>query len=383
MSERWMRRGGRCRVGDMATKMTIGNGHEAALAERRRGAVSRPFSGATLAITRETTKVALSSQHLVIATQAEGSLEERKSTVPLGAVGRVVVYGYPRITFPAILRLAAEGIPCHFLTEGGRWKASLQGVGPEDGARRMLQCRRAEDEAFSLRVGRALVEAKVLNGRRALQRLAANRGRTDEAGHREACRALRRAAREAQGARTPGALRGVEGQAAAIYFAQLGGYFPSAVPFRGRERHPARDAANALLSYAYGVLTGEMEAAIRMHGLDPAVGHMHVPGARPSLALDLLEPFRPAVADLLALDLLNHGVLEPDRHFEQREDGAVWLSAEGRKMFFARYERAMRRRFRPRNDAPPTTFRQLLEAAVLEYLDALESGRAPVFFRLP
>lgn len=339
--------------------------------------------GATLAITRETTRVGLSSQHLEITVKEGEEGEERTSTVPLANVGRVVVCGCPRITFQAVLRLAAEGIPCFFLSESGRWKASLQGVGAGDAERRMLQCRRAGDAGFSLAVARGLVAAKVRNSRRVLQRLAANRGASGEAGHRRACAELREAAWRVREAGSLEEARGLEGRAAAVYFGRLSGNFPAAFPFAGRNRHPPRDAANAVLSFAYGVLAGEVEGALRVRGLDPAPGHLHAPGARPSLALDLMEPFRPAVADLLALDLLNHGMLEEERHFVRRGDGAVLLSEAGRKVFFVRYGRAMERRFRPRNDAPPTTFRQLVGRTVQDYLSALGSGVAPEFFLLP
>ncbi len=337
-----------------------------------------------LVITRETTRIALASRHLQITSQHAPDSPETTTTVPLAAIDRVIMCGAPRITFPTLWKLVGEDIPCFFLTEGGRWKAALHGAAGYHGDRRLRQYRRSDNAAFALSVARSLVHAKILNSRRVLQRLAANRGLSRAPAHLDACRELRSFAATALAAPSPEVLRGFEGKAAALYFARLAEFFPPDFPFSERNRHPPRDPPNALLSYAYAVLVGELECAIRLHGLDPAIGCLHSSRlSAPALALDLLEPFRPAIADLLVMDILNHAMLDPAKDFIPQSDGAIFLAPSARAVFFSRYEHAMTRRFRPRNDTPSTTFRSLLAQAVESFLTTLEHDAPPSFFLLP
>ena len=103
---------------------------------------------------------------------------------------------------------------------------------------------------------------------------------------------------------------------AAVYFGQLGNYFPEGIPFTTRSRRPPKDAANALLSWTYSVLLGEIDGAVRSHGLDACIGFLHaVSHGTPSLSLDLLEPLRAPCCDLLDMNILNHKQLTKE-HFE-------------------------------------------------------------------
>lgn len=120
-----------------------------------------------------------------------------------------------------------------------------------------------------------------------------------------------------------------------------------------------------------------MEGAVRAHGLDPAIGHLHEDRTRtPSLPLDLMEPFRPA-CDRFAVKLASLGVLRTANHFESRDDGGVHLNSEGRRAFFPAWEEEMERSF-PGTDGQTTTLRR----APCIYLDALENDASPSFFSL-
>lgn len=233
-------------------------------------------------------------------------------------------------------------------------------------------------------MARRLVYAKLRNSRRVLQRLAANRELTDTTEHESVCVELKHLAQRAMEAETLDELRGIEGLAAARYFRRLGTFFPVSVPFRERSRRPPRDAANAILSWTYTILLGEVEGAVRSHGLDAAIGVLHTDTSNtPSLALDLLEPLRPAVADLLVLGILNHNVLRPE-HFElNSEDGGTYLTEEARKSYFIAYEQAMTRRFSLSKGAPHTDFRKVIDAQVCAYIRMLEQGSDETFFDLP
>jgi CRISPR-associated protein Cas1 len=139
----------------------------------------------------------------------------------------------------------------------------------------------------------------------------------------------------------PDILRGLEGEAAQIYFGVFDDLIrvdTSALRFKGRSRRPPADAVNALLSFLYTLLTHDCRSALETVGLDPAVGFLHRdrPG-RPSLALDLLEEFRPLLADRLVLSLINRRQVN-ERDFVTFDNGAVYLKETSRKTVLTAYQ---------------------------------------------
>jgi CRISPR-associated protein Cas1 len=138
-----------------------------------------------------------------------------------------------------------------------------------------------------------------------------------------------------------------EGNAAAIYFAHFAGMFKEGVKeiaarfdANGRQRRPPPDPINSVLSFAYSMLTNECVAALRLASLEPTIGSLHAtrPG-RPALALDLMEPFRPLIADSVAVSAINRGELT-EGHFLDTASGCAMTDA-GRKAFFSAYGRRM------------------------------------------
>lgn len=342
----------------------------------------------SLVLTSDCLSLRLESRRLEVVRRNPASPDDPPATmaVPLHDLDRVVVVGRPAVTMAVLAELMDSGIPTFFLTAKGRWRGALCPDRNLNGIRRVRQYELATDPAFCLKVARRLVEAKLRNCRRVLQRLAANRNLSDSAEHEAICNELQHLVQRASGAGTADELRGVEGLGAARYFRRVAQFFPKDIPFRERSRRPPRDAANALLSWTYTILLGEVEGAVRAHGLDAALGVLHAESSgSPSLALDLLEPLRPAVADLLVLSLLNHGILKPE-HFEvHTDDGGTYLAESARKPFFTAYEQAMTRRFSPAKGEPHTDLRRVIDAQVCSYLEALERGRADeiLFFHLP
>lgn len=141
------------------------------------------------------------------------------------------------------------------------------------------------------------------------------------------------------------ALRGAEGEAGQTYFAVFDYLVRGEKPFfafNGRSRRPPLDPLNAVLSFLYALLTADCRAALEAVGLDPAVGYLHAdrPG-RPSLALDLMEEFRPFFADRLALSLVNRRQLSP-KDFRTLDNGATLLTDEGRKAVLVAYQERKR-----------------------------------------
>jgi CRISPR-associated protein Cas1 len=242
----------------------------------------------------------------------------------------------------------------------------------------------ARDAEFAVRVSRRLVAAKIRNSRRVLQRLAANRDLANTPEQQDVGNSLQLLVQRADSAENLDSLRGVEGMASALYFRRIGLFFPKDIPFTRRSRRPPKDAANALLSWTYTVLLSEVDAAVRTASLDPCLGFLHeISYGRPSLSLDLLEPLRAPICDLLALQVLNHQMLGP-KDFEFRsDDGGTYLTLEGRKRFFFEYERSMTRRFSPEKNAPHTDFRAVIRDQVNTLLRAMEGRELGEFFLMP
>jgi CRISPR-associated protein Cas1 len=207
---------------------------------------------------------------------------------------------------------------------------------------RRQQFRLADEPWFALRLARQLTAAKVRNQRTLLQR-------NHIEPPAEALAGLKKMAEMAERASSLEELLGVEGNAARIYFGNFGGMLKvededDAAEFRfdfaGRNRRPPRDPVNALLSLAYSVVTKDMTVAACAVGFDPMMGYYHQPRhGRPALALDLMEPFRPLVADSAVLTAINTRMVTA-RDFLRAGTG-VALRPSGRSGFFRAYELRM------------------------------------------
>ena len=329
----------------------------------------------TLIINKQSISVKLEANHLVLHEHADGGSFQR---VPLVDIDRVIIVGQPAITFPVLAKLMDMGIPCSFLTSGGKWRGLMDGDGGFHAERRILQYERSNNEEFNLRLVRRLVTAKIANCRRTIQRFAAERRlHLDDIPqwHR-----LKACVGETVFLKSVDSLRGLEGIAANLYFQILSRFFPDNMPFLSRTRRPPRDPANAVLSFCYVLLANTFTSAIRAHGLDVACGFFHRGGDRSSaLALDLMESFRPVLADRLTLNLLNHHRLRAAEHFEGNAEDGVFLNDQGRKIVFAAYDEMMRRRISV--DGRHLTIREIIDREVCQYLKAIEGLKDMCFFR--
>ncbi len=268
---------------------------------------------------------------------------ETRARLPLVRIQSIVVFGRVTVTTPLIHRCAEDGRGVVWLTGHGRFRARLSGSSLGNVLLRRAQHEALGDPDRTLALARQYVAGKVQNARTLVLRSARD---GTEANDSDALRsvaerlgALLDDIREAE---ELDVLRGLEGIAARAYFGEFGrmvrgdrGEFG----LNGRTRRPPRDRANALLSFCYALLRAECESALEGVGLDPQVGYLHAlrPG-RPSLALDLMEELRPAVADRLVLRLINRRQVRGN-HFEETPGGAVSLNEQGRRATLAEYER--------------------------------------------
>jgi CRISPR-associated protein Cas1 len=257
--------------------------------------------------------------------------------VPLANLESLSLLGGVQISTQAITVLCERGVPIAFLTAAGRMAAIVDPLDSASAETRRAQVHKFDQAGRCLELARAVTVAKIANQRTLLMR-------NHDALPEPVAAALAEECRRASQAESVESLRGHEGQAAALYFAHFAGMLKSdlAAEFdaNGRQRRPPPDPVNACLSFAYSMLTHECTAALRTARLEPSIGAFHVsrPG-RPALALDLMEPFRPLVADSVAITAINRGELQPG-HFLRTAAGAMFTD-DGRKAFFGVYGRRM------------------------------------------
>jgi len=265
---------------------------------------------------------------------------ERKKLmqVPIHSVSGMFCFGNVLVS-PALMGFCGEkGVNLAFFTEYGRFYGRLQGK--KSGNVLLRRAQYNANETTSLEIARSMVAAKLVGCRNVLLRQQRNHGVTDSL--TKAIKHLAASVRQARHIDNMDSLRGIEGDAAARYFAVFGELINAGsrddFPFAGRNRRPPRDAANALLSFVYSILGQDISAALNGVGLDPQVGFLHAdrPG-RDSLAQDLLEEFRPWLADRLVLSLINRKQLRA-KDFVTESSGAVRMSDEARKTLLVSYQ---------------------------------------------
>jgi CRISP-associated protein Cas1 len=250
----------------------------------------------------------------------------------------VAVFGSVQLTTPLIQSLCNEGIPIVYFSHGGWFYGMTNGLGNKNAELRRNQFRTMDSDEKCLEIARVFVNAKIRNSRTILRR-------NSKGDVVKSLRQLNHYATRALRARRLDELLGIEGNAARIYF----GEFSSMITgnsdidsrrfnFEKRNRRPPRDPVNAMLSFAYAMLTKDFVVALNTVGFDPFAGFYHgMKHGRPALALDMMEMFRPLVADSVVINVINNGILQPSDFTERHM--SVNLNPSGRKRFIQAYER--------------------------------------------
>ncbi|OIO79173.1 MAG: CRISPR-associated endonuclease Cas4/Cas1 [Hydrogenophilaceae bacterium CG1_02_62_390] len=278
----------------------------------------------------------------------------------LREVSQVVVFGSTGMSTPLLHELMRREIPVSYHTYGGWFVGHTVGLGHRNVETRIHQYRASFDEHVCLRLARGWVAAKIANCRTLMRRnwrgefgdddepfetadkAANDQGKPPD----ELLRALKEDAEHAGRAHALDELLGIEGIAARRYFQHFANLIKKdddptlSFDFMGRNRRPPKDPVNAMLSFAYAMLTREWHIALSAVGLDPYRGYYHQPRfGRPALALDMMEPFRPLVADSTVLMAINNGEVRGTDFIHAA--GACALSDSGRKRFIAAFERRL------------------------------------------
>ncbi|MFO0552465.1 MAG: CRISPR-associated endonuclease Cas1 [Polyangiaceae bacterium] len=275
-------------------------------------------------------RVGLDGEVLSIKTPAGDVTEARiPDTAHVSLVGNV------QITTQALRALFDYGVPVSFFTTGGYFVGRATGHDTNNVELRIAQYRAADSPPTCLSLAQTWIASKIRNCRTLLRR---NHDDADPVVLGE----LEQLAKKAEAAPSLDSLLGIEGSAARTYFAAFAGMLNADMGFDlgGRNRRPPKDPTNALLSLAYSLLTKDMTLAVAAVGLDPLRGFYHQPRyGRVSLALDLMEEFRPLIADSTVINAINQGIVTP-ADFRVHPTG-VSLEPPARRRFILAYQRRL------------------------------------------
>ena len=261
------------------------------------------------------------------------------ATARLAEVSQLVAMGNVYITTPTLHELMRRDIPVSWYSYGGWFLGHTAGTGHRNVELRTAQYARSFSQPDCLKLARSFVKAKILNSRTMLRRNWRGEDRPPAL-----MRDLKLAAHNAAKAESLPELLGIEGAAASRYFGNFQRMLRSDegfdFQFNGRNRRPPKDRVNALLSFSYSLLVRTWTNTISAVGLDPYRGFYHQPRyGRPALALDLMESFRPLVADSSVIQVINNGEVG-SRDFVVSSLG-VAMKPDARKSLIAAFERRL------------------------------------------
>jgi CRISPR-associated protein Cas1 len=264
-----------------------------------------------------------------------------KVRVPIESLDAVIMLGSVRVTTDALAACVDRSIRVASLARGGKVRFTVGGPLHGNVHLRLAQFRAATDPARSAELARWFVAGKLQNYRRLLRRWSSDIGEPQRAMMLAEQEMLESRLQDLAMSKDGDQIRGIEGDGTRRYFKALTARLSSEgsdLAFGVRTRRPPRDPVNSLLSFLYGLATSEVSGAIEAVGLDLQIGFLHGfrPG-RPSLALDLLEEFRPALADRFALRLIGRRQIRSE-HFVFSSGGACYLTEEGRSTVLKGYE---------------------------------------------
>ena len=291
----------------------------------------------TLYVTSENSYLGLDGENIVV-------FEEQKEIgrLPLHNLEGIVSFGY-RGTSPALMGACVDrNISLCYLTPQGKFLARVTGKVRGNVILRKQQYDTGKDEEKSLTIAKTCILGKVYNSHWVLERAVRDHAmQIDAEKVKAASMQLKASLERIQNCTSKDQLRGYEGEAASIYF----GVFNELIlqqkkdfQFQGRTKRPPMDTVNAMLSFAYTLLTNQIMSALECVGLDPCVGYLHTerPG-RSSLALDMVEELRSVMADRFVLSLINKKIIS-GKNFTKKENGAVLMDDELRKKFLTEWQ---------------------------------------------
>lgn len=291
----------------------------------------------TLYITSPNKYLSLEGENVVILEN-----QEEIGRIPLHNLQAIITFGYTGAS-PALMGMCAQrNIELTFMSGNGRFLARVSGEVKGNVSLRKQQYRISDNTEESIKLARNFITGKVYNCRWVLERAVRDYSlRIDTDSIKKKSKILYQSLEKIRTCQTSAQLLGLEGETAAVYFSVFDELIlqqKEDFTFQGRNRRPPLDNVNAMLSFAYSLLTGMCGSALESVGLDAYVGFFHTdrPG-RISLALDIMEELRSIMADRFVLTMINKRIIKKS-HFIQKESGAVVLTDEGRKLFLSAWQ---------------------------------------------
>lgn len=329
---------------------------------------------ARLYLTEQQAIVRKTGDRLIVQKDREVLLE-----IPCLKLEAVLLFGNVQFTTQAAVELLDHGIELALFSSTGKLRGQLTPPKARNVVLRMRQYELESSEEFCLGFAKSVVRGKIRNAVAVLKRFRANHPRVlpqedvdeveESLGRIEGCSSL-------------DSLRGIEGSAAAAYFRAFASVVPAHLRFEGRQRRPPRDPVNALLSFGYVLVGNELQSLLDGIGFDPYIGFYHrLDYGRPSLALDLLEEFRPALVDRLTASLLNLGALT-EKDFSPTPEGGLYLNRDGKRRYFAEYEKMLNEPFALETGSS-LSFREIFRRQADRLAALLTRGEPYESFELP
>lgn len=302
-------------------------------------------------------KIAKKGEELAISIE-----DETIQTARLTETSQVVIMGNIYITTPCLQDLMKREIPVSWHSFGGWFIGHTIGTGHKNVELRTAQYKASFSKQQCLHIAKGLVKAKIQNCRTLLRR-----NWRDNEKPAELLDSLKFLSEKSLRAKDLPQLLGIEGSAGAIYFGAFDQMIKKpddprqmSFDFNKRNRRPPSDPVNALLSFAYAMLVRVWTMNLSAVGLDPYRGFYHQPRyGRPALALDMMEPFRPIIADSTVLQVINNGEVRPTDFVSAA--GSVNLAENGRKRFISAFERRLSQEITHPVFGYKISYRQLFE----------------------
>lgn len=255
--------------------------------------------------------------------------------IPTFRLEQIVVFGGVELTVPALSLIFQENIDTVFLTKKGRYKGRIYSPGLSLVTLRLKQYERVIDKDFTLSAASSLVKGKLKNLRTMLMRF--NRSSDLDIGY--SALQIRNCIKSLENAKTLDSVRGYEGAGTSAYFSALQKIFKYDLGFRKRVKRPPTDPVNALLSFGYTLLCGDINTAVNLVGLDPYIGFLHEPQDRKtSLVFDLMEEFRPVIVDSIVISSINRKYFEFSDFEPDSETGGINISKNSIARFISYYQ---------------------------------------------
>lgn len=291
----------------------------------------------TLFVTSEDAYLTLDGENVVVSRD-----KQEIGRFPLHNLSGIISFSYAGAS-PALMgACAVRDVGLSFCTPRGRFLARTTGISNGNVLLRRAQYRAADDPTQSCQIAKHMIFGKLYNTRWSIERTRRDHKlRIDEDKFQAASETIKGLLPQVTEASSPESLRGLEGVGAAAYFGVFDDMIlreKTSFYFHGRNRRPPLDNVNAMLSFAYSLLSNDCASALENVGLDAYVGFFHRdrPG-RTSLSLDLMEELRPCIADRFVLTLINNRVLAPE-DFDTAENGAVRMSDDARRKFLKSWQ---------------------------------------------